>query len=431
MQMFKLWSAIKKDLLILFRDKAGLAVMFAMPVLLVVVITSIQNSTFEMVNDNRVPLLICNRDGGEGSLQFTEALQKIGMFEMLTADSSLTDTLLTGLMHTKDAVVAVVIPKGFSRATAVKAAGIASKALTEFGIEVENAPAASDTLQQLQPVTMFYNPVLQESFRLSVQGALKSAQQFTDNRQILEALYKALNGKKLPEPLEKEILGNTGTIVEVPVAKDGSSRIPNATQHNVPAWTIFAMFFIVVSLSTGIVKEKLSGSFIRLKTLPTNYFMALTAKQITYVIVTLLQVLVIFSLGIFLFPGLGLPQLNLPENLWGLLLVSVMCGWCAVSYGLMIGVYAKTIEQAIGFGAVSVVILAAIGGIVVPAFAMPEVLRIVMMVSPMHWCLEAYNTLFLQGGYAKDVLSSLSPLVIIIATMQVTAALGLKRQNLI
>ena len=46
---------------------------------------------------------------------------------------------------------------------------------------------------------------------------------------------------------------------------------PNATQHNVPAWTIFAMFFIIMSLGGSVVREKVSGSFIRLKTLPTNY----------------------------------------------------------------------------------------------------------------------------------------------------------------
>jgi ABC-2 type transport system permease protein len=45
--MLKLFAAIKKDLRLLMRDKAALAVMFGMPVLLVVIITSIQNSTFK------------------------------------------------------------------------------------------------------------------------------------------------------------------------------------------------------------------------------------------------------------------------------------------------------------------------------------------------------------------------------------------------
>jgi len=56
--------------------------------------------------------------------------------------------------------------------------------------------------------------------------------------------------------------------------------VPNASQHNVPAWTIFAMFFVVISLG-GALYGEVERSFIRLKTLPTNYLVALLSKQIT------------------------------------------------------------------------------------------------------------------------------------------------------
>lgn len=432
--MFKLWAAILKDFLILIRDKAGLAVMFAMPILLVVVITSIQNSTFKLVNENKIAILVSNRDGGESSIQVVEALSKIGMFDVIKADSTLGEEQLKNLMAEKEAMIGVVVPKGFSPAIKTKSRIIANKALSELGMEPKEEDGAAplnpaDTV--VSPVTMYYNPVLQESFRFSVQSALRSAQQFVETRQILQAIYIALNNKKLPDELEKQILNNQSAITEIPASKDGSRTIPNATQHNVPAWTIFAMFFIVVSLSTSVVKEKLSGSFIRLKTLPTNYLLVLAAKQITYIGVTLLQVLVIFSMGIFLFPLIGLPKLELPSDIIGLLIVSVICGWCAVSYGVALGVYAKTIEQAIGFGAVSVVILAAIGGIIVPAFAMPDSLKIFMQMSPMHWCMEAYYELFLKGGGIKDVLYSILPLLGITFAIQIIAIIGLKKQHLI
>jgi len=430
--MFKLWAAIVKDLKILIRDKAGLAVMFAMPVLLVVVITSIQNSTFKLVNDNKIRIMLCNRDGGESSVQMIDALSKMGMFELVKADSSLNDKQLSELMGEKDAMIAAAIPEGLSSNISAKSKTLARKALIDLGVSVSDedtvpANAINDTLH----VTMFYNPVLQESFRFSVQSALRSAQQMIETRQMVQALYKALNGQKLPEELEKQMLNNQAQIAEVPVSKNGSVQIPNATQHNVPAWTIFAMFFIVVSLSTSVVKEKLSGSFIRLKTLPTNYLLVMAAKQITYIMVTLMQVVVIFSIGIFLFPYMGLPTLVLPQSIFGLVLVSLVCGWCAVSYGVALGVFAKTIEQAIGFGAVSVVILAAIGGIIVPAFAMPESLRLLMKLSPMHWCMESYYELFLKGGTLQDILYSILPLLGITLIIQILAILGLKKQHLI
>ncbi|MEJ0102315.1 MAG: hypothetical protein WDO19_07090 [Bacteroidota bacterium] len=80
--MFKLRATILKDIRILVRDVVGLTIMLLMPVLLAIVITSVQNSTFDLVNDNKVPLLICNKDKGEVSAEFIKALDKIGMFDL-------------------------------------------------------------------------------------------------------------------------------------------------------------------------------------------------------------------------------------------------------------------------------------------------------------------------------------------------------------
>jgi len=181
----------------------------------------------------------------------------------------------------------------------------------------------------------------------------------------------------------------------------------------------------------SIVREKLSGSFIRLKTLPTNYLTALLSKQLTYLAVTMVQATVIFAIGIWLFPYMGLPKLNLPADIFGLILVTIICGWCAVSYAICIGVFAHTQEQANGFGAISIVMLAALGGLMVPSFAMPESFRLVMKLSPLHWCLEAYYGLFLEGGKLNDVLVNIIPLLFITLFLQAIAVLGLKLKKLI
>jgi len=75
--------------------------------------------------------------------------------------------------------------------------------------------------------------------------------------------------------------------------------------------------------------------------------------------------------------------------------------------------------------------LAAIGGLMVPSFAMPDSFKTIMKISPLHWCLEAYYGLFLEGGKLGDVLTKLIPLLIIIAVLQFITFLGLKRKNLI
>src|SRR5882724_13463588 len=112
--MFKLSATILKDIRILTRDKVGLTLMLLMPVLLAIVITSVQNSTFELVNDNKVPLLIYNKDKGEVSAELVKALDKIGMFELKKMDDTQNEKDVITRMHAKDALVAIIIPANYT-----------------------------------------------------------------------------------------------------------------------------------------------------------------------------------------------------------------------------------------------------------------------------------------------------------------------------
>jgi ABC-2 type transport system permease protein len=278
---------------------------------------------------------------------------------------------------------------------------------------------------------MYYNPVMQASFRHSVDGALHSAVQVIQGEAIVKKLYEAVNQKEIPQDLENQILFGQFPISEIPVSSSGSRTVPNASQHNVPAWTIFAMFFIVISLGGVMVREKNSGSFIRLKTLPASYMNALFSKQFVYLLVTFLQAAVIFLIGNKFFPFIGLPVLNLPADIWGLLTVTIVCGYCAVSYAICVGVFANTPEQSNGFGAISILILAALGGLMVPSFAMPANLQKFLSISPLHWALEAYYGLFLEGGKLKDIWMNILSLLGITALIQLFTLYGLKKKNLI
>lgn len=426
--MYKLWATIVKDFRVLSRDKVGLTLMFAMPILLVLVITSIQNSTFELVNNKKMALIVCNKDTGQASREYLKAIEKVGMFTFKTMDSQVGEKEIKAHMHENEILIALVVPDNFSQRIQAKAQGIAQKALHDTS---STAKPVVNTPLSLLPITLYYHPVLEESFRYSVNGALRSTLQIVEGREIVQYLYSSIYTEPLPADLEQDILANTIPIAEIPASKDGSRKVPNATQHNVPAWTVFAMFFIVISLGGGVVREKQSGSFIRLKTLPTNYLIALLSKQITYLIVTLVQVVVIFSLGIWLFPYIGLPKLSLPNDLLGLAVVSAISGWCAVSYAICIGTLAQTQEQANGFGAVSIIMLAAIGGILVPSFAMPSSFELAMKLSPLHWCLESFYGLFLEQGTFWDILASVAPLLLFILAIQSISLYSLKRKNLI
>lgn len=425
--MFKLWITIKKDIRILLRDRVSIALMFLMPVILVIVVTSIQNSTFQLVNKNKLPAVVCNLDTGKSGKQFIQDIDKIGLFKVIVLSANNADSLMQ-YMDRHDAMLGITIPHNFSEKVLAKAESSADKAMAEFN---GGGDSTSTTTPAIDPLTVYYNPVLQESLRFSIQGAIQSAMQLVNSRQTLRTLYYNTNEKQMPEALEKEMLSAETKINMIPASKDGTHTTPNAAQHNVPAWTIFAMFFVIMSLGGSVVREKVSGSFIRLKTLPTSYVTGIISKQFTYLLVTLLQAAVIFSMGIWLFPVVGLPALNIPNDVFGAFVVTLVCGWCAVSYAICVGVFASTHEQSNGFGAISIVILACIGGLMVPSFAMQGLAKTLASFSPMHWCLQAYYSLFLEGAQLKDILNNIVSLLIITVAFQLITYIGLKRKNLI
>jgi len=421
-------ATIIKDLKILLRDRVGLFIMFFMPILLVIIITSVQNSAFELVNNNKVSLVVTNKDKGPLGREMIDGIRKIGIFKLQFSDSILDQHDIASQMHNKDALVALVIPAGFTNSIQKKAEEIASRALRDPDSPQAKTPSP---LEFPDSLLMYYHPVMQSSFRQSVEGAIRSAVQVIQGEAIVKKLYEAVNEKEIPADLEKQILFGQLPISEIPVSRSGSRTVPNASQHNVPAWTIFAMFFIVISLGGSVVREKNSGSFIRLKTLPASYLNALLSKQFVYLIVTTLQAAVVFAIGNKFFPYIGLPVLHLPKDIWALIIVTVVCGYCAVSYAICVGVYANTSEQSNGFGAISILILAALGGLIVPSFAMPAHLQKVLQISPLHWALEAYYGLFLEGGKLRDIWTNILSLLGITLLIQLFTLYGLKKKNLI
>jgi len=77
--MFKFWMSIKKEYLQLINDKVGLLLMFLMPLFLVLIITIVQNSAYQIVNENKVSLLIVNKDKGAQSVRTIKLIEKSGI----------------------------------------------------------------------------------------------------------------------------------------------------------------------------------------------------------------------------------------------------------------------------------------------------------------------------------------------------------------
>jgi ABC-2 type transport system permease protein len=223
------------------------------------------------------------------------------------------------------------------------------------------------------------------------------------NQLLLSEITRQVN-RFVPFPVNLPVDFGALITIDESYAQSGKAKIiPNSTQHNVPAWSMFAIFFIVVSLAGNMIRERETGCFNRLMTTPCSFHWYVMSKVVVYLCVCLLQLSLIIVTGMFFIPLFGLPALALGHSFLALFAVAVSSSLSATGYGLAIGCVARTDQQASIFGAVSVVILAAIGGVWIPTFLMPRFMQIISKVSPLNWGLTGFNAIFVRDCVLMDI----------------------------
>jgi ABC-2 type transport system permease protein len=423
--MYRFFSSVKKEYLLLVSDRVGLLFMFVMPLVLVVLLTAVQDSAFRRINENRISLLLISHDAGKPAQQLIDLMKESGFFN-IEQENSISEHDIKAQLISRKKLAAVYIPEDFSEKLLAKAEHVSSLMLSDMML----VSRPEDDLQIPMPdIAYYHDPILQESFNYTIINILYSYMNIVENSLMLDVVYEQMGFEDEPQDFRGVMMENRVNISQIPAS--AANIIPNTTQHNVPAWTIFAMFFMVVSLGSNIVRERTNGSFIRLKTMPVNFTLVFGSKMFVYVLVAILQVIVIFSVGVFLFPAIQLPSLILPSNPFMLLFVVLVTAISAVSYAMMIGSLARTQEQANGVGAVSIIIFAALGGILVPVFIMPGFLKMISIFSPLYWCLEGFYLLFLKGGKFLSLLGNMVPLFAFIIICQTITYFSLKKERII
>ncbi len=204
---------------------------------------------------------------------------------------------------------------------------------------------------------------------------------------------------------------------------------PTSVQQNVPAWLVFGMFFVVASLSSLFVQERSSGALGRLQSLGVSRFTLLASKALPYLGVNALQAVLMLAAGIWFMPLIGGDAMSLAGIHWGALVLSLAAvSLAAVSLSLALACLVRSHAQAATIGPMVNVLMAAAGGIMVPKFVMPGFMQRLVEISPMNWGLEALLTVLLRGGGVADALPQIGRLAVFAAVMFLIAVFLFRRR---
>ena len=399
-------QTIKKEITLIIRDLGGLIVLFLMPLLLILIVTFVQDGAYKAISKEKTSILLVDNDKGEISHKIKEILNNSDIFNIVTQQNNLpiNEVQAQQKVLKGEYLMAIIIPENLSLIIKNQVSNNVNNIINTFtGDKIQNIENKGVINNEIR---LYFDPTLQISFKENIKINIDKIIYSIENQYIYEAFQQQLEVENIE--LSQKII----SFKEInPKVNQEEEKLPNSVQHNVPAWALFAIFFIVIPLSSNIVKEKLQGTGLRVFTSPQPYSFFLLGKIITYLTISILQFILMLLVGLYFFPLLGLPALDISGKLLLLLFVAMASGLSAISIGILLGTLASTQEQSAPLGATLTVILAAIGGIWVPVFAMPHIMQIISKISPMHWALQAFYDILLRDGNFLLILPKVSLLL--------------------
>ena len=389
-------ASLIKELKLLSRDLHGLAVLFVMPITFMLIMSLALSRDADPHEGSRIALVGVSDD--IINKPFAAALEQDGIR------------------------VTPMQPEKLAEAKN----GLHDK---RFQLVLHNPNRVSDDLADSKPLQIYVAPDTEPSWLAAVKGVLR--QHYTETR--INAYFDGsgikIDNKKLPQTVRREIqkkvdeknaeqLDAVSAFLHRPMLEEhylsaGSGAVakPNVVQHSVPAWLIFGMFFIMIPLSNVMALERQTNTITRLRLARAGAAGLIAAKLVPYFLINQLQFAGMLLLGRYLLPEIGVSALVLNGSLAPYALLSAAVSAAALGYALLVSVCSKSTEHAVVLGGGGIILMAALGGIMVPAHVMSETMQQLTWVSPMAWGLKAFQALLLNRSGLHGIAPYLALLV--------------------
>ena len=363
--MFK--YILKKEFLLVFRNLHAMGVLFIMPMAFILIMSLALKDTYANKLDKKLEVLIQVDAKNEQMTALKEILNKNDFFNVSFSEEK---RGAKSLLYEKSYDFIVTFPK-------------------DIFMNITNKKPLK--------INMFTKPDVDQQ-RLSLMKNL---------------LQQALSSIYMKGILQEKMIDLTESIHSQYVYKNKDFHIqPTSVQQSVPAWLVFSMFFILIPISNTFIQEKDLGTLNRIKSINISLFPLIFGKIVPYYIINQIQVVLMILVGMYIVPRLGGDSLVIEGNIPLIFLISSAISFAAISFAIFISNISKSTEEATSIGGLSNIILAALGGVMVPKVVMPLFMQDITNYSPMAWGLESFLEVFVLGGTLDDVLPDLIKLLL-------------------
>jgi ABC-2 type transport system permease protein len=390
--IYQIIAITLKELKVLWLDREALALLFAMPMFFILVMSFALEGVFQAGSKGHpIEILAVHRNGGPLAAQTIADLKRMEGLILIETDKGipLTSDKAEQLVGKGAHSLALVFPEGYTEQV-LKTSKVPQKEKTTVYL-------ISDPAMNLQ---------LLATVKGAIQGAIERQVLLASIPQRLKEIFGTIEGM---EGQLDDMLGNTKISEHESSGVDlihtfpkgfNAGRRPTATEQNVPAYTIFGVFFIVLTLASSFLQEKKDGTFQRILAAPLSKTALLIGKLLPYYLVNLIQIGLMFSIGVVVF---GIRLGHLPA----LVIVSLALAAAANGLGLLVAALGKTEPQVNALSVLLAITLSALGGMMVPTFIMPDLMKTLSLFTPHAWALAGYHDVIIRGLGVKDVLTEM------------------------
>lgn len=417
MMLQQILATAKKDWQLVLKDSSAFTTLLLMPLVFIFVMSLAMSGMYSSGEDSSAPpltVVVVNNDVGDAGAALLTQLRTVDGLELLEQYDGevLTRARADALLNAQKEDIALIIPSNYSEmlrqamfnnSTGAELELIVDPAVSsQFLMLVEGAiqgigqqsammsmlPESLDTISTtLQGLGAIIPSSAMNTLKRDLVNPDSEGEAITDNQANANNLNNLISLKKTRPS-------------DIPVMQRG----PTAVEQNVPAYALFGIFFIAEVLALNLKREREDGTYRRLLVAPMARASLFLGKLLAFLSINLIQIILMFAVGVFILPLFGAPRLGLGLHPLGLLVISIAVSLAANALGLLIAAVTKSSSQVISVSLMLIIPMAVLGGVMVPRFVMPNFMQDLGRFSPHTWALDGYHEIILRGGTVMDIM---------------------------
>jgi len=377
--MNRIFDITLKDLTQILRDRKTFMFLLLMPIAFTLLFGLAFGGSGQTA-DTRLPVGYLNQDSGLIGANLDSLLANSSVIRLDRTEGR-SETELAALVGSGKLAAAIIIPAGYSQSVQK---GRPLK--LGFYADPNQASTASIESELLVASNRLASAVRTANIAVKMTGVPAAFD---------PALAEALAAWKNPP-------------IQVAVTSAVSSKPQNTNvmslAHSSPGMMIQFAIAGLLTAAAIIVNERKVRALQRLLTTSTSRFQILFGHYLAIFCMVFGQFLLLMLFGQFL----HVDYLRIPL---ATLLVALVTAMCIAALGLLIGVMAKSEEQAITFSLIPMFVLSGLGGAWVPLEFTGATFQAIGHVSPVAWAMDGFKNIIARGLGFNSVLLPVAALI--------------------